>query len=168
MKIIQTIALATLALAAGSTAQAKINKFAMVSPGVYRGSQPETAEDYQILKSLGIRTILNLRNERAKIRTERAFAAVAGLEVRSVPMSALLPPSDSTVDLALDDIKDLNLRPIFIHCQYGKDRTGMIVGLFRVEAEHWTTKQAYRQMLSFGFSEILLGLEYYFWHRVRR
>ncbi len=163
-----TLALLAAAATAPTTAHAKINKLALVSPGIYRGSQPETADDYRLLKTLGIRTILNLRNERNKITAERVLAANEGLEVRSLPMSAILPPGDTTVDRALDNLGDPNLRPIFVHCQHGKDRTGLIVGLFRVEAERWSAKKAYAQMRDFGFNPLLLGLDYYFWHRAHR
>jgi protein tyrosine/serine phosphatase len=56
-------------------------------------------------------------------------------------------------------------RPIFVHCQHGEDRTGLIVGLYRVETEHWSPAAAYREMIAKGFHKILFFLNHYYEER---
>jgi protein tyrosine/serine phosphatase len=56
-------------------------------------------------------------------------------------------------------------RPIFVHCQQGEDRTGLIVGLYRVETEHWSPAAAYREMIAKGFHKILFFLNHYYEER---
>lgn len=42
-------------------------------------------------------------------------------------------------------------RPLFIHCEDGRDRTGTMVALYRVAAEGWTIKQAYTEARTIGY-----------------
>jgi protein tyrosine/serine phosphatase len=146
-------------------AHARINRLAEVAPGIYRGSQPETESDYDLLKSLHIRTILNLRTEKKIIARERKSAKMRGMDLLSVPLSAVTIPNDDSVDQAIVALENSDLKPIFIHCQLGRDRTGLIVGLYRVFQEKWAAKRAFREMLKFGFNPALAGLNYYFWKR---
>ncbi len=46
----------------------------------------------------------------------------------------------------------------YVHCEHGQDRTGLIIGAYRVKVEHWTKEQAYQEMLRFGFHPLLRGL----------
>lgn len=46
----------------------------------------------------------------------------------------------------------------YVHCERGQDRTGLIVGVYRVKVEHWTKADAYQEMLKHGFHPILRGL----------
>lgn len=46
--------------------------------------------------------------------------------------------------------------------QGGQDRTGLVVGTYRVWVNGWSKAQAYAEMKSFGFHPILKGL-YDFW-----
>ena len=50
----------------------------------------------------------------------------------------------------------------FIHCTHGHDRTGLVVGCYRVLKQGWTKNDAYAEMLQHGFHPELLGL-YLFW-----
>ncbi len=46
---------------------------------------------------------------------------------------------------------DKNLRPVFVHCQHGSDRTGAMCAAYRVVVEGWTKQQAIDEMTSGGF-----------------
>lgn len=144
-------------------AMAEVVRFAEVEPGLFRGGQPTEVVDYAKLQNLGIRTILNLREEKELVQKERAVAAQFGIRMISIPMNGFLAPSRKKLEAALDALHIENLRPLFVHCQHGKDRTGLVVGLHRVTQSNWTKHDAYREMRSFGFNPLLAGLEYTFW-----
>ncbi len=40
---------------------------------------------------------------------------------------------------------------VFVHCYYGRDRTGVMVAAYRMAQQHWTPDQAVAEMDSFGF-----------------
>lgn len=148
-------------------AEAKIQRFIKVDDGFYRGSQPENEADYEQLKKLGVRTLVNLRTSDDNIEREARLAARFGLKLVSVPLSAITPPSDRDINQVLADVRDPSLKPVFLHCRHGKDRTGLIVGLYRVLFEGWGRRKAHEEMKAVGFSSWLLGLEKYFWSRTK-
>ena len=50
-------------------------------------------------------------------------------------------------EIALDPAR----RPLFIHCSHGKDRTGMMTGLYRIEAQGWEPAAAVEEMGFLGY-----------------
>lgn len=153
-----------------SSAQAEIRRYRQVSETVFRGSQPETFEDYEALKSAGIKTLLNLRTSDPAESGEVIQAARLGMKVLWVPMNPLLPINNDDVNRILAYLNgkkpgsnqpQIEL-PIFVHCHEGKDRTGMIIGLYRVETQNWLPANAYDEMLSLDFNTWLVPLDIYF------
>ncbi len=146
-------------------AEAKIDKFSRVADGIYRGDQPDNKDDFQYLKSIGIRTIINLRDDPKLVDWEYAMTASAGIDLRSFPINSIKGPSKRTMNAILKALSNPNLQPVFIHCKQGKDRTGLAIGLYRYHFEGWTQAKAWNEMLSFGFRPILIGLSsFYFSH----
>jgi protein tyrosine/serine phosphatase len=158
--------LLTFALGSSAFAQTAIpiDSFQEVSPGIYRGARPGE-EGLEALKNLGVKTLLNIEDDSAAIAWERAAANTKGLKMISLPLSGLWIPSDDQVNKILETLGDPALRPIFVHCLHGQDRTGMIIGLYRIYFEDWTPKEAYREMLDMGFHQILFFLDGYFLNR---
>ncbi len=143
-----------------AAANAAIPRFSQVSPDIFRGGQPETVADFDALKAKGIRTVIYLRTEDP--RRERDIVNRLGMNFEYFPIDPLSYPSEATVNAALTALTDPKLQPVFIHCQHGKDRTGLLVGLYRVHHEQWSAPKAYTEMKSFGFSSFLVGLKRYF------
>ena len=129
-----------------------------VSPGVYRGRSPRTAEDYQRLKQLGIKTVLNLRRrDTAAIAAERTKLASMGVDMVHVPMR-YFPRGDGAIDRAVRVVNDSSLYPMYVHCKEGKDRCGTVIGVYRVRHHGWDHGAAYAEMLKHGFDSRLFGL----------
>lgn len=142
-----------------------VDRFGEVSPGIYRGARPDLT-GMMALAKLGVRTIVNLDNDEEAVEAEATWARNLGLTMISKPLSGFWTPDHETVDEILHLVSDQSLHPVFIHCQHGQDRTGLIVGLYRVEHERWPAKEAYSEMLSRGFHRILIFLDRYFRVRV--
>lgn len=118
-----------------------------VSPGVYRSGQ-FNREGLLKLKEMGVKTILDLR---AKVSDEeRNEAARLGMKVEHVSMSGVTSPSYEQVDRALKIVADPALRPVLVHCRYGKDRTGVTVASFRTRFQGWTIPPASAEARTFG------------------
>ncbi|MBI3549255.1 MAG: tyrosine-protein phosphatase [Elusimicrobia bacterium] len=145
---------------ASDTAPHGVPNLVEVAPGVYRGGQPTTA-GWAFLKSRGVRTVvkLNFASEGSDGEAQRLGMRVIDAsgppsEVRDV----LERPNPERVRLAVDSLRDETLRPVFVHCLHGQDRTGLIVGLYRVLHDGFTKKAAYREMRKLGYHRSLRGL----------
>jgi hypothetical protein len=146
-------------------------KFVEVVPGkIYRGLQPGDKEDYEYLRKAGIKTHLNLRKYLWwQERSMRKKAEAEGFLYRHAGMPTLWnEPHDPEVEQALSDLNDPALQPIYIHCRLGKDRTGMVVALYRVLYEQWSPCPAWKEWKSFGYLAWNDGLKDYFEKRLRR
>lgn len=149
-------------LAAGECCRAAIS-VTEVAPGVFRGAAPRSDADYAQLKRLGIKTVLNLRKrDQSAIAVEGQRLAALGIHHRHVPMD-YFPRRDGSVPAAMQVLSDVSLRPIYVHCKHGRDRTGLVVGLHRVRHQGWDHAAAYREMTQLGFDSRIVGLRRYFW-----
>jgi tyrosine-protein phosphatase SIW14 len=154
-------------VALASTALAEM-QIAEVSPGIYRGPAPQTAADYCQLSSLGIRTVMDVRKFRQRRMDDECRCVRAhGMTYKRAEVS-FRPQRDGSAERALCTLADVRLRPIYIHCELGRDRSGLIIGLYRVRYEGWSLCSAYAEMKRFGFKSYLRGLERYFWDYARR
>ncbi len=134
-----------------------IENAARMGEGLYRGAQPDAA-GLRTLKERGFRTVVNLRSW----HSERREAEALGLRVVEIPMRANLesvPPTDEQVRRFLDVARDPANRPVFFHCAQGKDRTGVMAAVYRMEVDGWTNEEALAEMRRFGFHETYRDLE---------
>lgn len=132
---------------------AELPNFHQVNEHLYRGGQPAAA-GYSRLRTLGVRTVLNLRYERREIRAEAKATAAAGLRYFSVPMYGLSRPTDQQIHDALAIIDDSANWPVFVHCERGSDRTGVVVACHRVAQARWTAERAITEAMSLGMWRI--------------
>jgi protein tyrosine/serine phosphatase len=143
-----------------------IPAFRTVSEGIYRGGRPLHEGIFALSDRLAIKTDLDLENDNDAIRAEKLdVASVGGIRMISIPMSGFWAPQDGAVNRALAILRDPSNYPIFVHCLHGEDRTGLIVGLFRVEVQGVSPAEAYAEMKDDGFHPLLLGLNHYFEER---
>lgn len=130
-----------------------IPNFAVVKDGVYRGGQP-TVEGWAYLKSIGVRRAVKL-NEGHDWDAERM-----GFTIFNCPLSFEQQIGISSIwdNEALNDICYMIPPPVFVHCEHGQDRTGLIVAVYRVRVDGWTKADAEAEMLEHGFHKALAGL----------
>lgn len=159
-RFINTAILASLFIS--SVADAALDRFENVAPGIYRGDQPDTLSDYKMLKSLGVKTIINLRMEKNFIMREAEIADKIGFGFLSFPINALTYPDKATIDSVLLALTDPSLQPVYVHCQHGRDRTGLVIGLYRTNFEGWNRNHAWAEMIDRGYRPVLVGLSKYF------
>jgi protein tyrosine/serine phosphatase len=163
------VALVTLPLAAvgcgtvpgKSSPSDPAGNFSQVTEGVYRGGRPDQA-GVLAWQQMGGKTIIDLENDDEAIASEKAWAEADGVNFISEPMNGLNTPDDNEVNDILAKAADPANQPVFVHCMQGKDRTGLIIALYRVINEGWTPKAAHDEMMSMGFNSILINMDHYF------
>lgn len=150
-----------------SDSRAEILRFFQVSPTVYRGSQPVADADFEMLRSHGVTTLISMNDSKKWRDYEKAKAEEFGMQYLWFPISSFWTPSKAKVKPALQAMIEPKNGTVFVHCQQGKDRTGMMVGFYRVYVEGWTPKDAREEMAKFNFSPWALGPLRFFWAWVK-
>ncbi|QOV89693.1 fused DSP-PTPase phosphatase/NAD kinase-like protein [Humisphaera borealis] len=125
-----------------------LTNFARVSPLLYRGAQP-TAEGFRELERMGIKAVINLRS----MHDDADLLAGTNLRYFRIPCSAW------DVDRAqfrqfMAIINDPANQPVFVHCQHGSDRTGFVVGGYRITEQGWDAESAVAELHTYGFHRI--------------
>jgi tyrosine-protein phosphatase SIW14 len=131
--------------------------FAVVEPGIWRGAAP-TPAGLKRLKELGIRTVIDLRIEKKGQVEEEAAVKSLGLNRVRIPLGAEAP-TEKQVAQFLALLKKAKSEPVFVHCQHGADRTGAMVGIWRVTQSKWGFAQTYAEMRKYGFKTFLKDLK---------
>jgi protein-tyrosine phosphatase len=86
---------------------------------------------------LGIRTVIDLRTESERLGTPDSACVSADFVPAPLPIPYGLGPADYLLDLGTDEsvaevfhtFGDPSAYPVYFHCTYGRDRTGVIGAL---------------------------------------
>ena len=116
-----------------------------VTPTLYRGGQP-TAAGMRQLKAMGVKTVVNLRS----FSSDRDEIGDTCLAYEHIYMKAWYPEREEIVRF-LQIVTDKKHTPVFVHCQHGADRTGLMCATYRVAVCKWTKEEAIREMTHGGF-----------------
>jgi protein tyrosine/serine phosphatase len=116
-----------------------------VTPTLYRGAQP-SAVGMRQLRAMGIKTVVNLRS----FNSDREEIRGTGLAYEHIAMKAWHPEREDILRF-LQITTDIDRQPVFVHCQHGADRTGLMCAVYRVAVCGWTKEEAIREMTRGGF-----------------
>lgn len=156
-----------------------IPNFDTVNEGrkIYRGGEPGE-EGWRHLKSLGVTTVVKLNTEDESCDDG---ATRNGMKIIRQPITTgqqiFGSPDSKTIRSA---VKAMRRGSVFVHCgsesrskphsfwalfdiQGGQDRTGLVVGCYRVWVEHQKKAKARAEMKSFHFHALLLPGLRNFW-----
>jgi hypothetical protein len=150
-----------------------IPNFAKVDDGLYRSGQITTAEGWAYLRSVvGPDARIHVLKLNADNEGSDALAHTVGADVRSI---VLEPIDDVDVfDAAINAFRITNLADVrdaaalltlatpvdvwLVHCTHGQDRTGIVIGVYRVMHDGWTKQRAYDEMRAHNFHAALHGV----------
>jgi tyrosine-protein phosphatase SIW14 len=163
--------LISLVLSLPAFAASSIPNFHQVAPEIYRGARPH-AEGLSELARMGVQTIINLQGGDAEvlwftplirvmqpgelpkaIANERNMARSLGMKFLNFPTNSFLTVNEERsagIQQALMALADPANHPVFIHCEFGKDRTGLLIALYRVLHQGWTPEAAHDEMVERG------------------
>jgi tyrosine-protein phosphatase SIW14 len=128
---------------------AGVHNAGKINDRLYRGAQPSPAA-FAELKKLGVTTVVNLRRDNS-VEAERKAVEGQGLRLVTIPVGGFSAPTNEQVVAFLSIFRDRPQEKVFVHCQYGEDRTGVFIAAYRMSFEHWTAAQAVNEMNNFGF-----------------
>ena len=148
--------LPALAAAAPANTMHNIPRYQQVAEGFYRGGQPDRA-GFDFLKQQGVKTIINFKEENG----EEAIVRALGMNYIHIPMRVTVWSriSDSSIRKYFEAINNPANFPVFVHCERGADRTGAMVGLYRIAVQGWDGTRAFREARAIGMRWWYTGLK---------
>lgn len=120
-----------------------------VTPDLYRSAQP-SVRGFHNLEDLGIKTVLSLR----QTVNDAPLLADTAIELHRIPMKSryVAEQGGAKIVAAMQDLAiGLAKGPTLVHCHHGADRTGLIVGLYRILSQGWTREAALEELTQGGY-----------------
>jgi glycosyltransferase involved in cell wall biosynthesis len=154
--IVALALLAAGALAAAGHAISLPRRFRTVESGaLYRGACPAPAALHYVLNHYGIRTVVNLcapgdRPHPSRYPDEPRICRERGVAFLNLEMPPDTPPTPEQQAAWLALFRNPARTPVFVHCEHGIVRTGMMVALFQVAFQGLTGEEAWRRLPQFG------------------
>jgi tyrosine-protein phosphatase SIW14 len=134
-----------------------IDNFGQVNSHYYRGAQPKGGA-YAKLAALGVKTVIDLTQDGEA--QEASLVRAAGMSFQRIPMTTHEPPSKDKIAQFLQIVSDPANHPVYVHCQGGRHRTGVMTAVYRMTNDHWTADQAFAEMKKYRFGADLLHPEF--------
>lgn len=133
--------------------------FHQVHPFLYRSGEP-TKEGLRKAKEMGITTILDLRNPGEMDFDEKEVSRELGLKYIHMAMNSAAP-TDKQVKKLMAEIDKAKEKTgtdspskdaVLVHCAHGSDRTGCMIGIWRVKRDGYDYDKAYQEMRKYWFT----------------
>jgi protein tyrosine/serine phosphatase len=125
-----------------------IKNFGQMDDRFFRGAQPKE-DQYKQLADLGIKTIIDLRND--PMDYEKPAAEALGMRYVNIPMSDKDYPESASIQQVMKLIADPSTGKFYVHCAGGRHRTGVIGAVYRFNNYNWSFEQVYKEMKDFDF-----------------
>ena len=88
---------------------------------------------------------------------EPAAVSALGMRFVNLPINGFMAPPPAEMDKMLNVIEALPA-PVFIHCQFGCDRTGTVIACWRIR-HGWQNQAALQEAKYYGTSTLLQGMQ---------
>jgi len=134
--------------ASARLAKIRIGNFGQINDNYYRGAQPERS-DYADLAALGVKTVIDLTQDGRS--DEKGLVQAAGMKFYRIPMTTTDRPSPAAITQFLELVNDSANQPVYVHCQGGRHRTGVMTAVYRMTQDGWTPERAYQEMKHYNF-----------------
>jgi tyrosine-protein phosphatase SIW14 len=127
----------------------ELPNFHRVNERLFRGGQPRPG-GFELLNRLGIKTVVNLRDDDDREAQEELDVEQAGLRYFNIPLRRLGRPQHTDIEQVLSIINNPENQPVFVHCAQGSDRTGVVIAVYRISQDGWTGEQAKAEAKRYG------------------
>jgi protein tyrosine phosphatase (PTP) superfamily phosphohydrolase (DUF442 family) len=128
------------------------NFHAVIPHEIYRSAQPSPVTLERWIQDFGLRSVVNLRGERAGplFKDEQAVTKSHGADYYAIALNNCKEPPGAAL-LQLVDILDTARRPLFLHCALGIERSGLASAVALLLAGEDITEARKQFTLNYGF-----------------
>ncbi|HWF87578.1 MAG TPA: tyrosine-protein phosphatase [Pyrinomonadaceae bacterium] len=130
------------------TSNVTIKNFGQMDDRFFRGGQPKE-NDYQQLAALGIKTVVDLRDNPTDY--EKRDVEALGMKYVNIPMSDKDYPETAKINQFLKLVDDPATGKFYVHCAGGRHRTGVMGAVYRFNHYNWNYDQVYAEMKKYDF-----------------
>ena len=125
------------------------NNLGVVSEGkVFRSAQPNY---YCLPWELNIKTVLDLQdNSDHENANRRNTTELYGIRYLSLRLNILSELTVEDFDLVVQTLSAPENQPILVHCQFGRDRTGIACAAYRLSVDQWSLEEALEEFDAYG------------------
>jgi hypothetical protein len=124
-----------------------------VGGDLWRCAQPD-ADGFITLNKLNVGTIIKLNdNSEYPDRDEESKFYLGDVILDPYPRLFVIPPKNkviATVHKIMELLKDG--QSVAVHCTHGVDRTGLVIGAFRILHQKWSLERVQAERYLFGAS----------------
>lgn len=118
----------------------------------WRGGQPADAA-FELLANAGCKGVVDLNNTGEELQRQARLTSAAGLIIFGAHWSGITVPTQDEIRQALIEMDVINARgPVFVHCEHGSDRTGVLCACRRIQRHHYSFPRAVKEaFFALGF-----------------
>lgn len=132
-------------------------KIKQVNEFLYRGSDPK--KNFSTLSASGVKVILNLKTiSKKELEILKNEAEKCGIEYVNIPLNPFSIKKSIPALLGVIN-QSSKEKPLFVHCTFGRDRTGFVTALCRTVKEKLPLKEALVDMHQNGFRRVFFHME---------
>lgn len=134
-----------------------IDNFGKLNANYYRGAQP-AGHDYADLAALGIKTVIDFTQDGDA--SEPSIVKSLGMNFYRIPMTTRQVPTKDQLAQFLKLVNDPASQPVYVHCQGGRHRTGVMTAVYRMTNDGWSADQAFNEMKHYKYGADFLHPEF--------
>ncbi|RYX90987.1 hypothetical protein EON78_06815 [bacterium] len=146
----------------------ELSNYGIVSENqLYRGGMPVGQQNYDKLVELGIKTVVNLKIEDSAVEyvAEQNSLNKRDIELHYIPMPNISAPTMQQILEFLTIVYNDQMKPVFVHCHRGADRTGVMSAIFRISQGYsasWSLVEAEKYNIASSFHDPKIEFVYEF------
>lgn len=146
----------------------ELSNYGVVSENqLYRGGMPVGQQNYDKLVELGIKTVVNLKIEDSAVEyvAEQNSLNKRDIELHYIPMPNISAPTMQQILEFLTIVYNDEMKPVFVHCHRGADRTGVMSAIFRISQGYsasWSLVEAEKYNIASSFHDPKIEFVYEF------
>jgi protein tyrosine/serine phosphatase len=135
-----------------------IDNFGQVNSAITTRRAAQRAALTRTWRTLGVKTVIDLTKDGDA--REASLVKAAGMAFYRIPMTTHEPPSKDKVAQFLGIVNDPANQPVYVHCQGGRHRTGVMTAVYRMTNDRWTADQAFAEMKKYRYGADFLHPEF--------